>query len=658
MRMRAGSADQSPRIRGLAVAIAVVVAVAAGVAVWSGDGLLSELVGGRAPSPGVPEGDEQEAWTSHVDEAFVADLVAAEDGSVWTAGSGVRRWQPDGPAGPTLLSEHGLLSNSAHAVAIGDDGTVWIAHRDGLSAFDGDKWTRHRFEEGWLSPPGNSPVGGTLAAGDGRVWALALHPEGAIAAFDGDSWTVHAEDLGLSRGAGIFTVAVAPDGAVWWGTEEGAAVLEDGQWTVDPGEGATPQRVDEFAIDGGTVWAGTPRGLTSFDGEEWVRHGHAPDADRSPIIGLAVDGDTVWVGTREGTAVFDGQQWSAQTSEILPQDDRIGIDSMAVDAQGAVWATSEAGVLMRNDGDWAAPAPERGLPANEVNDVAVDGQDTVWAATSEGLASYDGQRWEAHSPRDGPPLEEAVALAVDDDGRALTGMSVGAWRREGDRWQELPTELQDPPPTSLAVGADGTVWAGTSFGPAVLGDDGWTTFDGEDLLDEPFDGAGDEEPGRLPTLLNVRDVAVADDGTGWVVHDEGLSTFDGEEWRTYTAGDGLPDDGVSSVAVANDGTVWAGSREGLAAYDGEDWTVHTADGDAVGYGSADLAVSDDGVVWAGDSGRPHGLSAFDGDDWVNYTADDGLASNDVTAVAVADDGTVWIGTANGGLSAFTAPDRP
>lgn len=239
--------------------------------------------------------------------------------------------------------------------------------------------------------------------------------------------------------------------------------------------------------------------------------------------------------------------------------------------------------------------------------------------------------------------------------------------------------------SSVTVGDDGSVWAGTHGGLAVLDGEEGTGF------------APQEEPvGGL-----MHDIAVADDGTIWAAAD-GLASFDGERWQADGGALGLPEWSVSALAedldgrmlaasdglyrleddgqrwrrlregpgsvdyaaltVADDGTVWAApdavsGGEALFEYDGDGWTTYVTaedpDADAHPAGMLpgrlvrDVVVADDGTVWAG---TDQGLASYDGEGWWSpHGTEDGLPHEGVRALAIDQDDAIWIATLQEGV---------
>jgi ABC-type branched-subunit amino acid transport system substrate-binding protein len=122
-----------------------------------------------------------------------------------------------------------------------------------------------------------------------------------------------------------------------------------------------------------------------------------------------------------------------------------------------------------------------------------------------------------------------------------------------------------------------------------------------------------------------------------------------DDWRTFTTGDGLPDDRVLAVHVAGD-ALWVGTAGGLAVLKNGSWSSWTADdglpSSAISAIALDPHTRD---VWLGTWGG--GLVRFTGGRFDQFSQlNSGLAGNLVFAVAVTGD-RIWAAT-NGGLSSF------
>lgn len=191
---------------------------------------------------------------------------------------------------------------------------------------------------------------------------------------------------------------------------------------------------------------------------------------------------------------------------------------------------------------------------------------------------------------------------------------------------------------------------------------------------------------------------------------EGVTRFDGKEFRTFTSRDGLPSDSTRGMLEDEDGTLWFATTEGLCKYDGESfmtlaeyedsqltartfnqsgdhrelWDVMrdrrgtlwiaTMAGVFHHNGTAfvqlpmpvistpqrsefaptmvyEIFEDKEGNLWFGTDGA--GVIRYDGNEFVVYTVEkDGLCSDRVCEVAQDGRGDMWFGTSDGGVSRF------
>jgi ligand-binding sensor domain-containing protein len=135
----------------------------------------------------------------------------------------------------------------------------------------------------------------------------------------------------------------------------------------------------------------------------------------------------------------------------------------------------------------------------------------------------------------------------------------------------------------------------------------------------------------------------------------GLSTFDGERWKTFTTQTGLPSDDVLCLSYDPGGRLWAGTGKGLGYISLEDDPLrwHKQILDTLNLPADEiqaLAVGAAGTLWLGtDWGlyqrQPDGSAR-------RYTEQDGLPCLQITHLALSNQGQLWIGTA-AGLAVFS-----
>jgi hypothetical protein len=242
-------------------------------------------------------------WRLTGDGAWVGGLAVAPEGAVWAAtGIGVFSfdgaewtWRLDGPA---------------QAVAVDQDGTVWIGGslegRVWLVRGDGESWERVEFPQ-WFTGTTVPDVDMAVLAG-GEVWITTAQggwcSTGPLMHYDGATMEeVQVGGRPFSVGEPYaWAVEAAPNGDLWvegfFGGYQLMLARFDGEawtlydWPFSPIEGCWDPLLDMAVGPDGVVWLAYPGGLGSFDGTEWTPH---IEGDWITSVEVAPDG-AVWYG--------------------------------------------------------------------------------------------------------------------------------------------------------------------------------------------------------------------------------------------------------------------------------------------------------------------------------------------------------------------------
>jgi ligand-binding sensor domain-containing protein len=182
------------------------------------------------------------------------------------------------------------------------------------------------------------------------VHALAVAPDGAVwfggwgqglSRFDGQRCQTYSTADGLASD-NTSAVAVAPDGTVWVATDAGFSRLAGGNWTTNlstPGDLCPEPSYGGMAVTpDGALWLSSSRGLLRFDGQTWSTYPDPPlveSCEEITSIAVAPDG-AIWVGSQQhGAGRFDGTEWTTYTeADGLPEK---GAGAIAVAPDGTVW---------------------------------------------------------------------------------------------------------------------------------------------------------------------------------------------------------------------------------------------------------------------------------------------------------------------------------
>src|SRR6516164_9604910 len=119
---------------------------------------------------------------------------------------------------------------------------------------------------------------------------------------------------------------------------------------------------------------------------------------------------------------------------------------------------------------WENFTTANGLPDNHVFNVLVDG-DRVWAATENGVGLYENGKWKAFTPADGLAHRAVLYLALDKrTGDVWAGTMGGLSRISAgriDTFNQLNSGLSNDVVYGVAVQGD-YVWTATAAGASRL----------------------------------------------------------------------------------------------------------------------------------------------------------------------------------------------
>lgn len=538
--------------------------------------------------------------------------------------------------------EQGLSHGRVRAIAQDGRGYIWIATRDGLNRFDGQRFRIYRNDP---ADPHSLPdnVVMTLATlADGSLWLGTAG--GGLARYDAELDRFERYRAGAATGlAGDYVRALHPtrDGQLWVGSF-----------------GLGLQRFD-------------PRRGKAQD----TLLGRAPELQRLHRMIDLPDGGLLFVA---GINVFRWDGRSAVLTPLLPAqqgDVQPSIEWALLDQAGQVWVGRLDGGLTRLqlDGKVLAEYPsgaDAALRSGDARGLLQTRSGEIWAGTSGGVAVYDKSTDRfveiRHDDADRySPAADIYVLFEDRDGLVWSGSSlqgigvhdpaseaVALYRRRS----AVPGSLPGNSVQAVLAAADGSVWLGLGrAGGLVHFRPGVGVL--RHYLNDPADS-------RSLADNSVSTLALGRDGALWVGFDShGLDRLDpaGGSFRHYRhrAGDAasLPGNLINELYVDADDTLWVGSDGGgLASLcrgcDGFRRYVGSA-GDNFDFSVATItaiAESEGGEIWFGLFGGGVARLHRHSGQVQRFSAANGSAGprNDVVRMLrVTRDGTLWVGGSGG-----------
>ena len=547
--------------------------------------------------------------------------VAQTESHAWVATSGglARIDKSDGGHHLLTKANSGLSSNQLRAIEATDEGDLWIGTGNaGIISYDGSQW---------------------------------LH--------------FHQSNSGL-RTNWINDIAVGGSDTLWAAADDGVYLYDGSRWTQygTPGYGTPENYYAVDADDDGTVWVGIAGdGLASFPAnapDQWTmwEQKSSNSLDFSNVMSVAVNSDgRVWVGSEFGEiGVWDGSAWTIYESDNsnLPNSAMMTLEFTGPDS---VWAgTDGSGIALFDGSSWSVlSSSNSGLKDNRVLALSMDSESRRFVGTVDGLMEYSGGNWTGYTLVNSQlqQTSRTTEVAFDSQGNVWIGTGedfasdgYGLVKYDGSSWTVFNTSNSDLPGntvTSVVVGPDDRIWAGTVEGLAIYDGTTWEVF------------AGFDAP--LPSE-EILDLEVTSSGVGWIVTNSGIARKDGSDWTSFTTGNSsLPADDITSIAVDSNGTVWAGTRyEGVVKYDGSSWTFGNGDNRVLQSALVgDVAVDANGNVWVAklySSDIRGGVMKYDGENWTNFLARNSAfpwTAGGAYALTFDEAGNLWIGSDGAGL---------
>lgn len=262
------------------------------------------------------------------------------------------------------------------------------------------------------------------------------------------------------------------------------------------------------------------------------------------------------------------------------------VRAVAVDAVGAIWAATGAGlyVLRQDTLTWQAMLPK--AAAGPVFDVTAGADGVIWAGAWNGVWRATG----GEIAQETDVTEPIAALCVHGERVAAAGPK-GLWVRGNGVWarQDLPCARSIR--AMLWDDAD-NLWIATGMGLFRHTASGSRLYQLEtDILSADLHG-----------------LAVAPDGALWVAGLGGITLFrEGRRAGHFTPKEGLPNALALAVASGSDGRMWVGTPLGVTRWDGKKWSLRHSQRWLLNDEVRDVAFGADGTAWVATAG---GVSAI------------------------------------------------
>jgi ligand-binding sensor domain-containing protein/signal transduction histidine kinase len=528
-------------------------------------------------------------------------------------------------------NQQGLPQSSVISVIQTRDGYLWMGTLNGLVRFDGNRFAI--FDENNTPGLGSDRIVYLFEDSHTNLW-IGTDTAVVVLVHDGK---LQSFSVGGGGHEGRLTSAAEDStGAVWFYTADAhLSRYQNGKMDVLDFHITAPAISRMIAAEkSGPLWIdeyepGGASGIFSFH----------PANFRPPT--LVIDQsipmqrpDFILASRNGGTwRLIDGrvQKWNSTQIEkdFGPYAwGNLTVTSACEDNGGnLIVGTLGAGVFWYEpDGKFRQISKAQGLSSDFVLSLCVDRGGNLWVGTDgDGLNRI--KRKIFSTPTEFPPLT-AQSISEDDHGGLWTAFNAhGVSYLLTNSVQNFGVSRNQSAWTAL-VDHQQQVWVGTL-------DEGLFQFQTNHFAPAP----GAAIPG-------VQIFALFEDHSNqlWTGTQNGLARWDGQNWKLFTARDGLSENVVRAIAEDADGNLWVGTeKQGLNFFkDGKFISYVASENGLPGNNISCLYADKDGTLWVGTTG--HGLARFQNGKWTRYSTDNGLASDSISYLIEDTAGDLWLGS--------------
>jgi ligand-binding sensor domain-containing protein len=472
-----------------------------------------------------------------------------------------------------------------------------------------------------------------------------------------------------------------------WAATEGGAV----EWNIATGayqkfttmDGLISNYITGAAQDkDGNLWFVTIEGVTEYNGKTWQNF---PNTDINSAISIGVASiafdskNKLYLGMSDGSIyLFNGKYQQIKIPDQTPPGPAPAIraiTALAVDKNNSLWSVNWQGIQRYNGKSWVDSQDIPGFPQGTISFIGTDKNDDLWFQDTSDFATtylyrYDGKTWQKIEMS--PTGSEAQSITIDDKGNVWCACLNTLYCYNGKTWQNYSCPVRDI--GSIAADDKGNIWCGANS-DGVLRFDGssWKTYLTDDTkgIDEQTFMAADND-GNIwfdsgnglsrfdgknwkiinPDIFGVTSFAQDAQGNVWCWSGGTLYFYDGTSWNTVTLPFGVFGS-FNSVLEDNTDGIWVSTDTIVARYDGKSWNTFNI-GDIFGVPPLtslinSIAVDNQNTIWVA---TEDGILHFDGANWKIYTTADGLTDNDIAGLYQDKSGNIWAYGYGNGLYLF------
>ena len=544
------------------------------------------------------------------------------------------------------FTEHGLPSNKIRAITQTRDGYVWVATAQGIARFDGSHFTTYT---GITNPELRG--GGffaVLEAPDGALW---FGGDNGLFRWRNGYFEHLTTDDGLANNY-VRALFVAGDGAIGVSTSNGLSFVKDGKVSVRGGVwkdiiGVTRGYVTRTD---GSIWI-AGRALWRIAGEKIERLSDVLGLRAEWYSGMVEGPDgSMWVGSSEGVYCIkpDGKVQNFGVAEGLTTP---RVTDLKWDHDGNLWITTYGGLFRLAHGHVEAAVYPDHFGGTSIQQIFEDNEGGVWVASATGLFQLTDSASSSIGKAEGLQQTSTYSVFESQDGTLWIGLWGGGLYRYDGKVAKLLDALGAGGLSQVIAIAEhptGLLWFGAN--------NGLYRYDGKTVTNfyQPDKAAGwlqqiaKDPNATIPGIAHSRVNSIVFDRAGgmWVACDGALYYGKDGSFRVISLIPGLASNAFKSVLQARDGDLWVTlPPAGVARFHDGRWFVYHSGQEISDVTPRAMFEDSTGTIWVTTEGG--GLNRFKNGHWRNFTVRDGLADDFISCMLEDASGYFWIGCPRG-----------
>jgi len=344
----------------------------------------------------------------------------------------------------------------------------------------------------------------------------------------------------------------------------------------------------------GTIWFGTPHGITRYDEGDFHTF-TTEDGLASDIVDIIFEDrrGVLWFGTGKSLSTLRKEKLVDMSLMEMPLSELAEMSQEEI--RKKMMRSVRPGGVTRYDGhEFQTFTTEDGLAGNAIKDIFEDEAGTLWFATDFGMSRYDGEKFNN--------------LIMN----APMGINILP-----ESWNRVRTIAQD---------RAGNFWFGSEAGISYYNiETSFFRYFTVDEVFEPFGEMAENRSGHINALQFDTEDRLWIAKIGVYQEDSGIHRYNGKNLVNFPTSEELPMNEVNSILQDSKGNLWfAGVKETpLILKETEDGR-HMVGGEAEG-----------------------NVSIYNGKTFQNFTALNGLPHGHIWAVFEATDDKLWFATDSG-----------